>query len=177
MARETMNHGGPKLVDPPEFLDAVEFELRLPAHLIPSVSLVLIDLDGMKQVEASFGYRAATDLLVRVGHALGGAAAGEVATRLGGDQFAFFIPARSSRGAVWRAGRLLGRVRRLKVRSDDRAGRRVRASVGGASAPPDEASVRGLIYAAHQALCEAKRQGGDRLVWSLGQRDPLERYA
>jgi diguanylate cyclase (GGDEF)-like protein len=162
-----MNPRQHRLVHPSRLLAALQAELQGSAHVMSAVSLALIDLDGMKHVNARFGYGTGTNLLLRVGRTLTERAPeAALLSRLGGDEFAIIMPECSSRVAVRRAGRLLRGLRMLSVECCHAPVSWVRASVGGATAPPGESSLEALMHGAHTALLEAKRQGGDRIVWS-----------
>jgi diguanylate cyclase (GGDEF)-like protein len=57
------------------------------------VALLLLDLNGLKQVNDEQGHRAGDALLRRVGEVLGQAVeAPSTAARIGGDEFAVLIP-------------------------------------------------------------------------------------
>jgi diguanylate cyclase (GGDEF)-like protein len=57
-------------------------------------ALILVDLDGFKDVNERFGHPTGDDLLVSVAGRLGGTTSGdEVVARLGGDEFALLLPA------------------------------------------------------------------------------------
>ncbi len=70
------------------FVDALQAALAGP---VP-VGVVLLDLDGFKEVNDGFGHDAGDDLLVAVADRLRGAVRGDVVlARLGGDEFAVML--------------------------------------------------------------------------------------
>jgi GGDEF domain-containing protein len=66
---------------------------RLERKNVQPVALLLLDLNGLKQVNDEQGHRAGDALLRRVGEVLGQAVeAPSTAARIGGDEFAVLIP-------------------------------------------------------------------------------------
>jgi diguanylate cyclase (GGDEF)-like protein len=121
-------------------------------------ALLLVDLDGFKDVNDTLGHAAGDEVLVQVAHQLV-AAAGQDAlvTRLGGDEFAVLLrhPV-NAKGATTRAKRILGGLtmgdfRTLDVTLD------VRASIGVAVAPRDGRTLSELLQRADIAMYQAKR--------------------
>lgn len=65
------------------------------------VSVIMADLNGLKEINDQLGHAAGDALLRRVGEVLGKAADKPVyAARIGGDEFAILMPATDERGAV-----------------------------------------------------------------------------
>jgi diguanylate cyclase (GGDEF)-like protein len=65
------------------------------------VSVIMADLNGLKEVNDQLGHAAGDALLRRVGEVLGKAADKPVyASRIGGDEFAILMPATDDRGAA-----------------------------------------------------------------------------
>ena len=121
-------------------------------------ALLLVDLDGFKDVNDTLGHAAGDEVLVQVAHQLVAAAGHDaMVTRLGGDEFAILIRGPlSAAGALVRAKRILGGLtmgdfRTLDVSLD------VRASIGVAIAPQDGRSLSDLLRHADIAMYQAKR--------------------
>src|SRR6476469_4029058 len=122
-------------------------------------ALMLVDLDGFKDVNDTLGHAAGDEVLVQVALQLV-AASGHYAmvTRLGGDQFAILIRGPLSMpGALVRAKRILGGLtmgdfRALDVSLD------IRASIGVAIAPRDGRTLSDLLRHADVAMYQAKRE-------------------
>ena len=131
----------------------------------PRPSLLLIDLDGFKQVNDQHGHLAGDEVLVRVAQVLAGACrSGDVVARLGGDEFAVVMPRTDLTDATRLARRMVA-----AVRTDDRLrrgpGADVRLSVGVCRPAPDaEVTTGDVIAAADEAMYAAKRAGGDTFV-------------
>jgi diguanylate cyclase (GGDEF)-like protein len=131
-------------------------------------SLLLVDLDGFKQVNDTLGHLAGDEVLVQVSRQLEGAVRrGDVVARLGGDEFAVLMP-RTARGrALTLARRLLEQV---QVDPAAAAGLDVYPGESAAVSPvglsiglgwlAEPATGVQLLAAADEAMYEAKRRGG-----------------
>ncbi len=131
-------------------------------------ALLLIDLDGMKQVNDLLGHPEGDDLLRAVGAVLRQSVRGtDAAARLGGDEFAVVMPSTDLEGAMVVAERIRSAIADLGFSGRCQAAARVTASIGvatftGASAQPD--AITELVSAADVALYQAKRTGKNRVV-------------
>ncbi|MCB0872752.1 MAG: EAL domain-containing protein [Thermoleophilia bacterium] len=125
--------------------------------------IVLLDLDGFKNVNDTFGHRTGDRLLVEVAARLRRAQrAHDVLLRLGGDEFAVVLVGMpTADGAEQAAHRYLSVVDE-GVEVDDRS-EHLRASVGVATTD-DPAALDTLAAEADLAMYEAKRAGGHRVV-------------
>ena len=122
------------------------------------LSLLAVDVDGLKKINDRHGHHGGDLALQAVGRALrGGARASDLAARVGGDEFALLAP--STPGAA--AAALAQRIRAL-VAAERVDGLTV--SVGVATTEGGVASAMRLREAADGALYEAKRRGRDRAV-------------
>jgi diguanylate cyclase (GGDEF)-like protein len=124
------------------------------------LAVVLLDLDGFKQVNDTLGHRTGDDLLREVGRRLRAATrAGELASRLGGDEFAVLLdlgPGGHQSGLVAQAvGRLVGDLERpVEV---DGLDLEVRVSAGAAVVPEPGVGLDELLQRADAAMYDAKR--------------------
>jgi diguanylate cyclase (GGDEF)-like protein len=115
-------------------------------------SLVLIDLDGFKQVNEALGHLEGDRLLAEIGEALRDEVRGEDSVfRQGGDEFAVIAPETNGEEAEDVAARL-----RARVRDCGRDGVRVSAGAGFAIFPSDGRTVHELISCADRDLLGAK---------------------
>jgi diguanylate cyclase len=130
--------------------------------------LVMIDLDGFKDVNDTLGHAAGDRLLVaaalRFGRTL---RAEDLLARLGGDEFAAWLPeVRTEHGARLTADRLTACCRQPFALSGAEAS--VTASVGAALAV-DGDDVDTLLARADHAMYEAKRGGKNAFVLAGGR--------
>ena len=130
------------------------------------VSLIFIDLDGLKAVNDRYGHDVGDLVLIEVGRRLTQQAPERfLSARLGGDEFAIvcddladgFTP----HGL---ADRLLVSLREDPLRLSDGAALGITASVGVVTFDGGEGNAQDFIKQADNAMYEAKRAGGDRLT-------------
>jgi len=75
------------------------------------VSVLMCDLNGLKEVNATYGHDFGDDILIRVGHAMQTVFRQEdAACRIGGDEFAVFLPQMDEAAALHAADRLQQRI-------------------------------------------------------------------
>ena len=118
-------------------------------------ALLLLDLDGFKEVNDSLGHHAGDALLRQVGPRLQPALApGDVLARLGGDEFAVLIPRAGLDEAQERAELLRQRI--LEPFTVDGVRLHVGVSIGVATAPVPAADVSELLRCADVAMYAAK---------------------
>ena len=124
-----------------------------------ATALMVLDLDGFKSVNDTFGHAAGDELLVALAQRLDQVLRGaDTVARLGGDEFAIVaagLEAPSSAGSVAR------KVRTTLQQPIAIAGREVRvgASIGVSVAPSDGADAGTLLANADLAMYRAKRAG------------------
>jgi len=124
-----------------------------------TVAVLLIDLDGFRDVNDSLGHDAGDELLRVAGRRLHGAArAGDTVARLGGDEFGVLLEDTDATSAVRMAEVLLeALVPPVTLRGRDLTST---ASIGIAVAAGDDADT--LLRNADMAMYAAKRQGRAR---------------
>jgi diguanylate cyclase (GGDEF)-like protein/PAS domain S-box-containing protein len=127
----------------------------------PQVAMLLLDLDGFKEINDTLGHQAGDDVLVAVAGALTDSLLGsDMVGRLGGDEFAAVLtPIDYPADALAAANRILAALRQPITTS----GRVVHtaASIGIALSAPDHPEAAELLRRADVAMYEAKRQGKD----------------
>jgi diguanylate cyclase (GGDEF)-like protein len=134
------------------------------------VSVVLLDLDGFKEINDELGHAAGDETLRGMADILLKHSRGiNVICRYGGDEFAVLLVETSKGGARLYADR----IRYVLPTHHFGHGRRVTASFGIASLPEDVVpSPDGLIRAADEALYAAKRAGKNRVCVYEDSRPP-----
>lgn len=136
---------------------AVEAELREGRR----GTLLLMDLDNFKLVNDSAGHRVGDAVLQEFADLLGRSfRSGDVKARIGGDEFAVFMPGVSDQGAVAdKASSFLADSHHALSGHHERFGLSV--SVGAARLGPSCRDFAALYEAADAAMYEAKRGGKD----------------
>jgi diguanylate cyclase (GGDEF)-like protein len=120
--------------------------------------LLLLDLDGFKQVNDRLGHPAGDRLLKSIGETMRRLLRhGETAARVGGEEFALILPDTDLPGGRVAAERLRAAVAACRLEGDHG----VTASIGLALA---ERSADEWYAGADRALYEAKRRGRNRVV-------------
>ena len=119
-----------------------------------SFALVMLDLDGFKQLNDRFGHAAGDDLLRDVAAALTRTMrAQDTVARLGGDEFCVLAPETGERGGELLAEKVVTAVREVSAGIDAVSG-----SAGLAIFPFDGQTAEELMHAADERLLDAKRQ-------------------
>jgi diguanylate cyclase (GGDEF)-like protein len=141
----------------------VHEELHRAARYVTPVSLLLIDVDGLKQVNDTHGHQAGDRVIRTIALSVADVLREpDFGARWGGDEFAIVAPNTGSRVAQTLAERLLARVQTQR----DEHGRSPTVSIGIATfdpahrQPPD---VESLAHSADRALYEAKAKGRNRV--------------
>lgn len=118
-------------------------------------ALVLLDLDGFKQINERYGHLEGDRLLTEIGSSLRKETRGEDSVfRQGGDEFAVIVPEVNAEEAGEVAKRLRGRVSQRGFGSDEL--RPVTAATGYAMYPADGRTVDELLSVADEYLFAAK---------------------
>jgi len=128
-------------------------------------SILMLDLDGFKEINDRQGHLAGDRYLRALGAAIKVRMRGaDLACRYGGDEFCILLPETDLAGARPIAERLRLALARLVVDVEG-SPLRTTVSIGIASYPEhDTGDVKGLLLRADQALYQAKRSGRDRVV-------------
>jgi diguanylate cyclase (GGDEF)-like protein len=123
------------------------------------VAVLLIDLDGFKDINDAYGHEAGDRVLVGFADVLRGCVRqSDLAARLGGDEFAVMLPGvRDTAAAVAAASRILNGLQK----PIEMSGRplRIRCSIGIAVSDEDMADPKELLHRADTAMYDAKRHG------------------
>jgi diguanylate cyclase (GGDEF)-like protein len=131
-------------------------------HWPEQVQLLLVDLDGFKQVNDIHGHEAGDQVLREVAAGIRSATGdAAVVARLGGDEFAIILS-----GSIDRASGIASTIIttvQLPVMHDSK-GLQVSSSIGISSSRPGAKQSAVMLREADQALYEAKNSGRNRFV-------------
>ncbi|HEV7662607.1 MAG TPA: EAL domain-containing protein, partial [Chloroflexota bacterium] len=137
-------------------------------HQRAPFALLLLDLDGFKEVNDSLGHQAGDALLqtmaARLRQAVGSA---ETVARLGGDEFAILLTDSDAAAAALTAARLAAVVS-APIRLDQTEVE-VGASIGIAIYPEHGEEAQHLMRHADMAMYRAKRDGGGYALYAADQ--------
>ena len=136
----------------------------------PVCSALMLDLDRFHALNERFGTSAGDSIISTIGAAFGRLLRdGDVAARLSGDEFAFFMPDAGPEEALMAAERIRAVTESLSlqfraVSASAPETVHLSASIGVASSPRDAANAVGLFEAADKALFKAKEAGRNRIA-------------
>jgi diguanylate cyclase (GGDEF)-like protein len=128
-------------------------------------SILMLDLDGFKEINDRHGHLAGDRYLRALGAAIKVRLRGaDIACRYGGDEFCLLLPETDLAGARPIAERLRHALSDLVVDVEG-ASVRTTVSIGIASYPEHDAGgIKSLLLHADSALYQAKRAGRDRVI-------------
>jgi diguanylate cyclase (GGDEF)-like protein len=144
------------------FVHVMESEIQRSQRTGRPFVLLLMDLDGLKQINDRYGHLVGSRAICRLGNVLRvSSRIMDTAARYGGDEFALVLPE-----ATERAAQLVGRRICERLASDGEEPR-VTVSVGTAVYPKDGLTMEELLSAADRALYGMKRR--DAKVLSIAR--------
>jgi diguanylate cyclase (GGDEF)-like protein len=130
----------------------------------PALSVVVMDMDGVKAINDTHGHHMGAFVIGEAGHVIGARVEGYgFATRFGGDEFAAALPGLDKSRAVALAEEIRAAVVAHVYEKD---GVRVQPglSCGVSTLPGDASDAESLFQAADQAMYRAKRAGKNRVA-------------
>ena len=141
-----------------EFNAALRYQHRL--------AMLMFDMDGLKQINDTFGHAAGDRLLVMVAQtAAAQIRSVDVLARYGGDEFVVLLPQTSTQKALPIAERIRTSIEAMRMETD-KGPLGITLSIGMAEirhAPVDE-NVENVFQRADKALYTAKAEGRNRTV-------------
>jgi len=151
-------------------LNRATFRERVSSALLAAAegALIVVDIDGFREVNEALGYHVGDQLLAEVGAALlRRTAPRDAVARLGDDRFAIFTAESVRERIARRADTYLHAFSApIVVASGERA---LTASVGIALAPADGDDFERLVVRAEAAVFAAKQAGGARTAFFDGR--------
>ena len=133
-----------------------------------ALSLLIVDVDGFKRYNDSYGHLAGDEALKRVAAAIQASCRrpADLPARFGGEEFAVILPDTPSAGAAHVAERVRRSVEELRIpHAGSTTGPCLTVSVGGVTTIPQQAaSLIEFMVRADQALYEAKKHGRNRSI-------------
>jgi len=135
--------------------------VRRARHRRGHVGLLLLDLDGFKNVNDTYGHQIGDEVLVETARRLRAAALpGERAVRLHGDEFALLFTARTAEHVEARRAAVAAALDRPVALANLRVC--ATASIGAAVLPARHATLNQLLAAADAAMYRVKLRHQDR---------------
>ncbi len=140
--------------------EALEREVAATRHTGAPLSLIVVEIDGFKDINDRFGHLQGDIILRAVADTLRqNSRTTDLASRVGGDEFLLLLPGLAKDMAASVAERIRHHVEQTPVPD----GIKLTVSVGIACLPADGHTARALAEAADQAMYAVKRNGGNRI--------------
>lgn len=131
------------------------------------VTLMIIDLNGLKQINDRYGHPDGDRAIAKVGEVVAEVVReSDIPCRVGGDEFAVILPGTSLDGAVRVRGRLVDWLRERSEELDEPPRWWPSVSVGSAAFPAEASSPEDLYRLADERMYEEKGQGRGRRMQS-----------
>jgi len=129
----------------------------------PPFTALLVDLDGFKQVNDSYGHAAGDRVIQETARRIRNAVRPtDVVARIGGDEFLLALPGYSATQALRLAERVRRTVSAAPVETD-RGPVSITASIGIAEIGAGGSSIAQILSAAERPLATSKREGKNRV--------------
>jgi len=140
------------------FIDSLQAELERSGRTNRPFSVLLMDLDKLKEINDRYGHETGTRAICRVAEVLRQhSRAIDTAARYGGDEFSLLLPETGEDSAR----RVASRIKRHLENSTEEP--KLTVSIGVATHPPSGTSVQHLLESADQELY-AQKAGRNRKV-------------
>jgi diguanylate cyclase (GGDEF)-like protein len=141
-------------------LESFDKEIRRADRNERPFCVLMIDVDGFKKYNDTYGHLAGDEVLKGMGKVIPEATRDlDVVARYGGEEFIVLLPSCELSNAV-----LAGERIRTRLAKESFDGRTVTISVGAAAFPMHGDNAATVIAAADEALYEAKRLGRDQVI-------------
>lgn len=139
-------------------------ELQRASRYEHNLSVILLDVDGLKAVNDEFGTPAGDHVLQQLARILERSLRSvDILARYGSDEFVILLPETKKAHTQKTAQRILRNVRNHDFFKDDLRIKEMNVSIGIVGFPEDAGGVREMVKKAESALRNAKRQGGGRV--------------
>jgi diguanylate cyclase (GGDEF)-like protein len=150
------------------FDDRLEAESARVRRYGTPLALLMIDIDGFKEVNDGHGHTAGDAVLKGIAALIvSSVRETDIATRYGGDEYALLLPGIGKTEAFAVAEKLRSSVAEMTFEAPSES-ISVTVSIGVAAANGTPLDARGLLEAADSALYHAKQDGRDRVQLSPG---------
>jgi diguanylate cyclase (GGDEF)-like protein len=146
----------------------MEKEISRARRYRKEMTVVMLDIDGFKDINDTYGHVAGNIALQNFSNALKDNFRREdVVGRYGGDEFMLVLPESSAQRSLKVLERIKSKISSVSISSSQKKGLEdipLRFSAGVASYPVNGENIHELVCAADNALYQAKRDGKDRVI-------------
>jgi diguanylate cyclase (GGDEF)-like protein len=164
--REQANHDPLTGLFNRRYLDAsLSRELSLSQRRSTPLSVAALDIDHFKRFNDRFGHDAGDLALRECAHVLTqNLRKGDIACRLGGEEFALVLPDSSVVDTRDRVQQICALIKQLEMRHDGQLFGAMTLSAGIAGSPEHASTAQELLRAADVALYAAKQAGREQVI-------------
>ena len=146
----------------------LERELLRAARKGFSLGIIMLDVDGFKGFNDTFGHAVGDAILRKLSNILLKHIRGEdVPSRYGGDEFIIILPEASQQVTRERAELLRKRIEAFNINFEGQTIGKITVSLGVATFPNNGTTASALLKAVDIALYRAKHQGRNRVVAAI----------
>jgi diguanylate cyclase (GGDEF)-like protein len=148
------------------FKEHLTHSMKRALRLGYSLSLMLIDIDHLRDINLRYGHEVGDEVLIEVGKILKSSVREiDMPARWGGEELVTVLHETDAEGAMVVAERVSRRISMLEVK-DPKTGKpiKITATLAVASYPQHSNDPQGLLEAACEALIEAKDKGCNNVL-------------
>ncbi|HIA50739.1 MAG TPA: diguanylate cyclase [Candidatus Melainabacteria bacterium] len=148
------------------FKEHLTHSMKRALRLGYSLSLMLIDIDHLRDINLRYGHEVGDEVLIEVGKILKSSVREiDMPARWGGEELVTVLHETDAEGAMVVAERVRRRISMLEVK-DPKTGKpiKITATLAVASYPQHSNDPQGLLEAACEALIEAKDKGCNNVL-------------
>jgi diguanylate cyclase (GGDEF)-like protein len=140
----------------------LEYEVGRSRRHQHEFSILLLDLDNFKDINDSYGHLSGDNALCSIAEALRiQLRKGDLACRIGGDEFVILLPETGRLGASKVASSICSSIRNRPFEADDGNFFHLTVSIGSVTFPHDSDNVVDLMSSVDMAMYRAKELGKD----------------
>lgn len=146
------------------FYELTDQQLKVACREKSSITLMMADVDGFKQINDKHGHFAGDQTLKLLGKIISDTVRlSDIAGRMGGDEFIFCLPNTTVEGAKVLANRLITAANNANFSFDGKS-IKISLSIGVHACVPEHGyDINELFHQADLALYEAKRKGKNQV--------------
>ncbi len=146
------------------FYDTLDYELKRSQRHEHEFTVLFVDVDDFKEINDAYGHPCGDRVLNALAELFRRKLrCDDLATRVGGDEFALLLPETSREGGRRVAEQLIDEVHQMRFKSDLGEKFSVTISIGAVAYPADAGSSTELMAGVDLALYAAKGAGKDKL--------------